>query len=305
MGGATYCYTAAVNDTTGVREYSRSASRATANAMFLSKGVDEIFTQQRERRAHDTMLPKNAKMREARDSEAHPNSFPVILTLDVTGSMRRIPHDLIKTGLPTMMGGLVEKGANDVSLLFLAVGDHISDRCPLQVGQFESGDSELDMWLTRTYLEGGGGGGYSESYHLAWEFAADHTQSDAWDKRNQKGLLFTIGDEFVHPDMPKSVREQLYDETGVQTGFSREELLKKAQERYDVYHLHIMHTPAAKKAFEQWKDLMGQNAIAVDDFTKIPEMVSKIVLESVKNSGGIDTSKIKVEVKDKVETEML
>jgi hypothetical protein len=46
-------------------------------------------------------------IRESRDS---PMSIPIIVALDVTGSMGRIPHDLAKVGLPNMMGGIIEHG---------------------------------------------------------------------------------------------------------------------------------------------------------------------------------------------------
>ena len=60
----------------------------------------------------------------------------------------------------------------------LAIGDAVSDRAPLQVGQFESG-LEMDMWLTRIWLEGRGGD-LPESYTLAHWFGAHHTATDAW-----------------------------------------------------------------------------------------------------------------------------
>lgn len=39
-------------------------------------------------------------VRECRDSEEHPETTPIIIALDVTGSMGRIPHDLVKNQLP-------------------------------------------------------------------------------------------------------------------------------------------------------------------------------------------------------------
>lgn len=131
--------------------------RATTSG-FYSKSSSDIFSQSKERKIHEQMNPANIVFRECCDSEAHPNTIPVQLYLDVTGSMGKIPHELIKDGLPTMVGSLIQNGIKDVSLMFGAIGDHECDKFPLQVAQFESGDAELDMWLTRTYLEGGGGG---------------------------------------------------------------------------------------------------------------------------------------------------
>lgn len=136
--------------------YSDRTFRA-KSAGYYDKPADDVFTQSKKREIHESMDTKKITLRECRDSEAHPFTVPIVLTLDVTGSMHDIPKDLIKDGLPTMMSGMIQNGVKDASLLFLAVGDHECDNAPLQVGQFESGDSELDLWLTRTWLEGGGG----------------------------------------------------------------------------------------------------------------------------------------------------
>ena len=123
---------------------------------YYTKSASDIFTQSKVQKIHESMNPKGIKFRECLDSDAHPNTVPIIISLDVTGSMRRIPHELVKDGLPKLMGTLLQNGVKDASLLFTAIGDHECDSYPLQVGQFESGDKELDLWLTRTYLEGGG-----------------------------------------------------------------------------------------------------------------------------------------------------
>ena len=107
------------------------------------------------------------------------------------------------------MGGLIQNGIPDPTLLFLAIGDHECDKSPLQVGQFESGDPELDLWLTRTWLEKGGGGNAGESYLLAHYFAAYHTDIDAYNKRGKRGFLFTVGDEPGLTSLPGRVIDEI------------------------------------------------------------------------------------------------
>lgn len=260
--------------------YSDRATRATS-AGYGTKSADEIFEQNRKRKIHDSMNPKNAKLREARDSAAHPNTVPIILSLDVTGSMGKIPHNLVKEGLPHMMQGIIDDGTPDPALLFVAVGDSTVDDVPLQVGQFESGDQELDQWLTRTYIEGGGGGNEGESYLLAWYFAAYHTVTDAWEKRGQKGFLFTIGDEPCLEGVSNKELERIMGEK-YETGAMADVLLADAQKTYDVYHLHILQGQRGKDSLAGWEQRLGQRCIPVNNYEDVAKIITKIVNNELK-----------------------
>jgi hypothetical protein len=262
----------------GNSSYSESRRYSSASAKgYFSKSRDEIFVQQKVGKSHESMNPKNIKFRESRDSEAHPESIPVQLYLDVTGSMLSIPEKMIKDGLPTMMSTMIQNGAEHVSLLFGAIGDHECDRHPLQIGQFESGDEELDMWLERTYLESGGGGNRGESYPLAWYFAANHTISDAWEKRKQKGFIFTIGDEPFLEKFPTSAIKEIMGDTAVgQATYTAEDLYRSACERNHVYHIFVNHN-GMRKGIEEWRELLGQNLIVIEDHTQIPNLIARTV----------------------------
>lgn len=245
------------------------------------KSAGEIFTQNAKGMAHESMNPNGISFRESRDSEVHPNSVPIILGLDVTGSMGHIPHELIKDGLPKLMGGIIQGGVPDPALLFLGIGDHECDRYPLQVGQFESGDEELDMWLTRTYIESGGGGNAGESYLLAWYFAAFHTRTDAFEKRNEKGILFTVGDEPFLRTLPASAIREIMGK-GERT-YSHFDLLEEAQKRYEVYHINVLHSDQAKRASMGWIELLGQNCLNIKDHREIPEVIKNVICNTYKN----------------------
>jgi len=249
---------------------------------YHTKGVDEIFVQNRKREIHESMEPSKALLRESRDSEEHPNSVPIVIGLDVTGSMGHIPHQLIKDGLPDMVGNLVQKGVKSPAILFLGIGDHETDRAPLQVGQFESGDEELDLWLTRTWLEGRGGANEGESYHLAWYFAAKHTITDSYEKRGEKGFLFTIGDEPCLSTLPKRAVEEIMG-TGSQENFNVEDLLKAAQEKFEVFHLQIMEGSNGHYSLGYWEKLLGQRCIQVDDHTKVGTIIAETIASHIKN----------------------
>lgn len=262
----------------GYSSYSTSDRHVRSVASgFTTKSVNEIFTQSKERRAHKDMIPSGITFRECLDSKEHPNTIPIQLYLDVTGSMGRIPHDMIKDGLPTLMGSLIQNGVKDASLMFGAIGDHECDEYSLQVAQFESGDAELDMWLTRTYLEGGGGGNAGESYLLAWYFAANHVKTDAFDKRNQKGFVFTIGDEPCLKSLPVSAVKSIMGSSAVgQSTVTREELLAEAQKKNHVYHIHVAH--GGRGLDHAWKEMLGQNLIVISDPGAVSRVISDIIL---------------------------
>lgn len=252
-------------------------TRASASGTFINS-INENFTQNQKRKIHESMSPKGLLFRECRDSEAHPNAIPIQLYLDVTGSMGHIPQEMIKTGLPTLMGSLIQNGVPDAALMFGAIGDHECDQYPLQIAQFESGDAELDMWLTRSFLEGGGGGNGGESYLLAWYIAANHIKTDAFDKRKQKGFVFTIGDEPCLKNLPVTAIKGLLGDTVIGEGnYSREELLAKAQEQNHVYHIHVNH--GGHGCDPGWREMLGKNLIEIEDHTKIARVLSDIIIE--------------------------
>lgn len=261
MGGSSYSYS---------RRELKSHSLG-----YKTKSVNEIFEQNQKRRIHEQMDPQGVVIRESRDSENHPHSIPIIIALDLTGSMGHIPHELVKDGLPKIMSGIIQHGIPDPQVLFLGVGDHECDGAPLQISQFESGDEELDMWLTRTYIEGGGGGNAGESYGLAHYFAATHCVTDNWDKRNQKGLLFTIGDEPNLKSYPSTALKEITGNGDVAT-FTDKQILEKAQEKWDVYH--IMPGKETRGARDYWKDLLGQNLIWVDKSEMVADAIRDIVI---------------------------
>lgn len=272
---------------------------------YATASVDTIFTQQKERKGHELMSSVNLKKRECFDSEEHPNATPIILGLDVTGSMGKIPHELVKDGLPTLMGKLIQDGVQDAALMFVAVGDHEHDRCPLQVAQFESGDAELDMWLTRTYIEGGGGGNAGESYHLAWQVAAEHTVTDAWEKRGQKGFLITIGDEPVLKTLPERAKREIFGSANESQGSTDvSDILKAAEEKWNVFHVHINHGYRSEAAEAGWKQLLGDRCIVITDYKTVPQVVADIILKHV-DVKPKTSQKVRTEPAPTVEEEIL
>lgn len=260
----------------GGYDYAARQTRAAVSGLF-DKSIDQVF---KARKIENGMNPLGLTIRESRDSAEHPNSIAIIIGLDETGSMGKIPFELIKNGLPTIVKTINDAGEKDPQIMFLGIGDHKTDKAPLQVGQFESSDEKLDKWLQDIYLEGNGGGNGGESYLLAWYLAAKHTSIDCFEKRNRKGILFTVGDEPTHFDIPASRLKDLFGD-GEYQNYTAKELLDLAKEKYDVYHILITETTMGTRpeTLNSWlKILDKENIICVDSHLNVAKAIaSKIV----------------------------
>lgn len=259
----------------GYGKYSET-DRAVRTTMYCAQSAAENFKQ---REVIKEMNSLNLKVRESRDSEEHPKSLAIILALDLTGSMGSVPQQLVTTGFSTIMSNIIQKGKEDAQVLFLGVGDHTCDRRPLQVGQFETNDELLDKWLTSIYLEGGGGANDGESYLMAWFTAAFYTDIDCFNKRKEKGFLFTIGDEPTLKTLEGTAITNIIGE-GQSKNYTAVELLEEARKKYNVFHIHLIETRTGQRWQSKdngWKQLMGDDLIICDDHTKIPNIIADII----------------------------
>lgn len=239
----------------------------------VGKATDDIYSS---RSMHKSLDPKGVRLRESRDSADSPNSTPLIVGLDVTGSMGIIADVIARQGLGTLFTGILDfKPITDPHVMFMGIGDANYDHAPLQVSQFEA-DNRVVEQLTQLYLEHGGGGNNFESYNLPWYFAANHTVHDSFEKRAKRGYLFTVGDE----EAPAALtRDQIKHFIGddVQTEISASEALEAAQRTYDVFHVIIKEGSHARAHLDRvagsWQSLLGQRVIQLADHTKLAETI--------------------------------
>ncbi|MEZ4983942.1 MAG: hypothetical protein R2795_02700 [Saprospiraceae bacterium] len=192
--------------------------------------------------------------------------------------MGQIPEQLIRYKLGALMDTLEMHGVQDTQVMFSAIGDHYLDRAPLQVGQFESGTEELNAGLASIFLEGGGGGTSQESYLLAWLVAGRHTSIDCFEKRAQKGFLFTIGDEASWSKIEAARLKQVLGYQPAEDLTDRE-LLAQAQRMYHVFHIHANETGYRNHAgvLNYWRSLLGQHLLVLDDHTAVAELIASTV----------------------------
>lgn len=260
----------------GSGSFNAAAYRSFASTT-TGKSTDEIYSS---RKIHKNLDPKGVKLRESRDSSDNPNSTPVIVAIDVTGSMGIIADVIVRSGLGVIFTNILDKKPiTNPHLMFMGVGDANCDSAPLQVSQFEA-DNRIVEQLTQIYIEHGGGGNNFESYNLPWYFAANHTEHDSYVKRAKRGYLFTIGDEEVPKPLKREQIKQFIGEA-VEADLSSEELLESVQRTYDVFHIMIAEGSHAKsypeRVRDSWTKLMGQKAVWLKDYTKLAETIVSII----------------------------
>lgn len=254
--------------------YSATTSAKPAAAIFTSRGMNADLD------------PKGI-IRESCDSPSKPGSTPIILCSDVTGSMGHLAELIIKTEMGKIMGELYSRGpVSDPHLLIAANGDVYSDRAPLQVTQFEV-DLKLAEQMEKFFIEGNGGGNDGESYNIVWYFAEYMTRCDAITKNGRKGYLFTIGDE---PPLLKLPAEAIHKFLGgtAEADISSADLFAAVSQHWHVFHLIVKPTNDATR---KWRDLIGQHAIEVSDYTKMGEViVSTIQVMEGEDAGHVAAS---------------
>lgn len=230
----------------------------------------------------DDFDPKGVT-RESRDSDEHPNSTPIIIGLDVTGSMNNILEEVAKQLGDLVTEILNRKPVEDPQIMFNAIGDSHCDMYPFQCTQFES-DIRIAQQLTQLYFERGGGGNGFESYPLAWYFAANHTSTDSFEKRGKKGFLFTMGDDSYPKELYRDHLRNIFGDDIEKETMSMSEVLSQVNRKYEVFHLCLKQGSNMRgmwgndsKVIDEWTRLLGERAIPVSDYTKIPQIIVSIL----------------------------
>lgn len=267
MGGGAWTNCSYVTHSTTTRGF-------TSMDAFVSASTQELY---RSRRLNEILNPYKV-IRECCDSEEHPNTIPVILALDVTGSMGSAA-----SAIATQLGEIMEsiyKNVKDVEFLTMAIGDLSYDSAPIQASQFES-DIRIAEQLEKVYFEGGGGGNSWESYSAAWYFGLKHTRLDCW-KRNQKGIIITLGDEGLNPYLPAQALNKVLGDT-VEKDIETKDLFVEASKYFDIYHIAVddkrtSYWNYASRIKETFGKLLKQNLI-VSNCDNLANVIATIVSE--------------------------
>ena len=223
MGGGSFSVSSYASYSTSMgRSYDTTTCRST---------VQEFTT----RELAEELDPKKFSIRECVNSEEHPNTIPVILALDVTGSMGQSCKECAEA-LGVIMSNLYEKH-KDIEFCIMGIGDLAYDEAPVQMSQFES-DVRIAEAIDKLWMEHGGGGNSFESYTAAWYMGLKRTKLDAFDKQGRKGIIITMGDEELNPYLP--VRQlNHYTASSEQKDIETRELYNEASEKFDIFHIAV------------------------------------------------------------------
>lgn len=227
------------------------------------------------------MDPKNV-LRECCDNDEHPATIPIILALDVTGSMGSTAIEVQKKLNPIMVD--IYKRVKDAEIMVMAIGDLAYDSSPIQISQFES-DIRIAENLDKIYFENGGGGNDYESYTAAWYMGLKHCKLDCWN-RGKKGLIITMGDEPINPYLPMNPLNEATGDT-VQNDIETPTLFKEASEKFDIYHICVESRsyPDQTRERETFAEVIGKQHALVSSVDKISDKIISIVEDFAGKSG--------------------
>ena len=241
-------------------------------------------------RTLNSLLDPRGVVRQCHDSEEHPRTLPVILALDVTGSMGSAASRTA-TRLNRIITDIFRSGQiRDVEFCMMAIGDIHYDRAPIQISQFES-DIRIAEQLDAVYFEGGGGGNCYESYTAAWYMGLEHCELHCWN-RGGKGLIITMGDEMPNPFLNA---KELNAVTGdhLQADLETRELLARTLEKFEVYHLSVDDPHSSYQRNQKrcdldsaWKELLGKDRYRVVTIEGLDREITNIVTAYARRQTG-------------------
>jgi hypothetical protein len=195
----------------------------------------------------------NIKIIDPKKSISTTSKNPLIIAIDVTGSMSTWPFEIFDR-LPLLYNTLSQY-REDLEVCFAAIGDAACDRWPLQVTTFASG-FDLEQLLGALYGEGGGGDA-PESYGLFAHWVNTHVEIP---KAEPKPFLIVFGDVTMHARVPREqVRRYLGDSP--QGDVDALAAWKQVTETWNTWFLRRPTGKPGDQVDQQWGRAIGERKI--------------------------------------------
>jgi hypothetical protein len=178
---------------------------------------------------------------------------PVIVAVDVTGSMANWPFEIFDR-LPLLYNTLSQY-REDLEICFAAIGDAAVDDWPLQVTTFAAG-FDLEQLLGSLYGEGGGGDA-PESYGLFAHWVNTHVKIPDLD---EPPFLIVFGDVTMHTKVPKAqIEHYLGDRTRGDVDAIRS--WQQVSKRWNTWFLRRPTGKPGDVVDQQWGEAIGEQKI--------------------------------------------
>lgn len=178
---------------------------------------------------------------------------PLILAIDVTGSMASWPFEIFDR-LPLLYNTLAQYRP-DVEICFAAIGDAAVDRWPLQVTPFASG-FDLEQLLGSLYGEGAGGDA-PESYGLFAQWVNTHVEIP---NAQETPFLIVFGDITMHTRVPAAqVKHYLGD--NLRQDVDALAAWQQVAQRWNTWFLRRPTGKQGDMVDEQWGRAIGEQKI--------------------------------------------
>ena len=182
---------------------------------------------------------------------------PLVIAVDVTGSMQRWPFEIFDR-LPLLFNTLSQYRP-DVEISFVAIGDAVCDRWPLQTTDFARG-FDLEKLLKGIYGEGGGGD-EPESYGLFAHWLNEHVAVP----NAERPFLIVFGDATMHPTVPAG---QIHHVIGDEIGQDVDAIAawNRASRNWNTWFLRRPGGRKGDAVETQWGKAIGaQQVVQIDD----------------------------------------
>lgn len=178
---------------------------------------------------------------------------PIIIAIDVTGSMANWPAEIFDR-LPLLYNTLSQYRP-DVEICFAAIGDAGVDTWPLQVTTFANG-FDLEQLLSSLYGEGGGGDA-PESYGLFAQWVNTHVEVP---NAAEPPFLIVFGDAQMHPQIHKDQVEQYLGDK-IAKNLNTMDVWHQVGKKWNTWFLRRPTGGKGDEVDKQWGKALGEQKI--------------------------------------------
>lgn len=255
-----------------------TGSYSKAKTTRAAKGVDDFHYSNTARKTHTNLDPKRINGKpfgklESRDSDEHPESVPVLVCFDVTGSNYERAKDAQKR-LPNLME-LLGKYLQHPQVAVAANDDEkVIPGEAVQISDFES-DNRVDEHIRSIRLTSQGGGNDGESYDLLLYAAARKMALDSVEKRGKKGYMFLYADEPIFEQVDKDEVKRVFGDT-IERGIPIAEIIEETRRLWTVFVVWPMGGYAHARS--QYVDLFGEDSVLT---LQHPNLICELIASTI------------------------